>query len=66
MITAGIDVGSITTKAVLLNGEDWQSVIRSTGCSPREAGREAFAELMRRAGLAGEESGYVVRTGYAR
>ena len=40
MFTVGIDVGSITTKAVLMNGSDWRCVIRPTGCSP---GRPAVA-----------------------
>lgn len=66
MITVGIDVGSITTKTVLLNSEVWQSVVRPTGCSPREAGREAFEELLIRAGLAREDIGYIVGTGYGR
>ena len=66
MITVGIDVGSITTKAVLLDGENWQGVIRPTGCSPREAGREAFEELLDKAGLVHEDIGYIVGTGYGR
>jgi len=66
MITVGIDVGSITTKAVLLNGSAWRSVIRPTGCSPREAGREALEKLLDRAGLARKDVGFIIGTGYGR
>jgi len=66
MITVGIDVGSSTTKAVLLNGSDWCWVIRPTGCSPRQAGREALEELLGRAGLKREEVTCMVGTGYGR
>lgn len=66
MYTAGIDVGSITTKVVLLNGSDWQGLLRPTGCSPRQAGSEAFREALDKAGLKKEDIGYVVGTGYGR
>jgi predicted CoA-substrate-specific enzyme activase len=66
MITVGIDVGSMTTKAVLLNGTAWQNVIRPTGCSPRQAGRDAFDELLDGAGLRRGEIDYIIGTGYGR
>lgn len=66
MITAGIDVGSITTKAVLLNENRWHSVVRPTGHSPREAGREALEELLKKAGLARGDVSFIVGTGYGR
>lgn len=66
MFTVGIDVGSITTKAVLLNGRDWRHVVRPTGCSPRQAGREAFEELLGQAGLAHNDVSCVIGTGYGR
>ncbi len=66
MFTVGIDVGSITTKAVLYNGRDWRYIIRPTGCSPREAGREVFEELLGAAGLARKDIGYIIGTGYGR
>jgi predicted CoA-substrate-specific enzyme activase len=62
----GIDVGSITTKAVLMNGTAWQGVLRPTGYSPRQAGREAFGELLDKAGLARAEIDYIIATGYGR
>jgi len=66
MFTVGIDVGSVTTKAVLLNGKDWRYVVRPTGCSPRQAGKEAFEELLGRDGLAQEDISGVIGTGYGR
>lgn len=66
MFTVGIDVGSITTKVVLLNGRDWRYVVRPTGCSPRQAGKEAFEELLGRAGLAQDDISCVIGTGYGR
>jgi len=66
MITVGIDVGSMTTKAVLLNDDNWRSVIKPTGCSPRQAAREAFDELLQEAGLSTEEISHVTGTGYGR
>ncbi|MDF9408735.1 acyl-CoA dehydratase activase [Pelotomaculum isophthalicicum JI] len=66
MITVGIDVGSITTKAVLMNGSAWQSTLRPTGYSPRQAGREVLDELLDKAGLAQADIDYIIATGYGR
>jgi predicted CoA-substrate-specific enzyme activase len=66
MITVGIDVGSITTKAVLINGNDWQGLMLPTGCSPREAGQNAFEQILDRSGLTPADVSYVVGTGYGR
>ncbi len=66
MITVGIDVGSMTTKAVLLNGQIWRSVIRPTGCSPRQSARDAFDELLQGTGLRAGEISHITGTGYGR
>jgi predicted CoA-substrate-specific enzyme activase len=66
MVTVGIDVGSMTAKAVLLTGEIWQSLIRPTGCSPRQAGRDIFEELLNISGFSQSDINYVVGTGYGR
>ncbi len=66
MFTVGIDVGSITTKAVMLNGKAWQSVIMPTGCSPRQTGQEAFENLLKKTGLTREDVDYIIGTGYGR
>lgn len=66
MITVGVDVGSMTAKAVLLNGEVRRSFIRPTGCSPRQAGRDIFEELMKESGLSRSDIACVIGTGYGR
>ncbi|TEB07531.1 R-phenyllactate dehydratase activator [Pelotomaculum schinkii] len=66
MITVGIDVGSITTKAVLLNGTTWQSLLLPTGCSPRDAGKSVFEQILDRASLSPADVDCVVGTGYGR
>ncbi|MDD4237007.1 MAG: acyl-CoA dehydratase activase [Desulfotomaculaceae bacterium] len=66
MITVGIDVGSITTKAVLLTDTTWQSLLLPTGCSPRESGKSVFEQILNRAGLSPADVNYVVGTGYGR
>jgi len=66
MITVGLDLGSVTTKAVLVEGNSWISLIRPTGYSPRQAGREAFEELLGNAGLKRGDIGFIVGTGYGR
>jgi predicted CoA-substrate-specific enzyme activase len=66
MFTVGIDVGSITTKAVLLNGREWRHVVRPTGCSPRQAGREAYEELLSLSSLVQDDISCIIGTGYGR
>ena len=66
-ITAGIDIGSITAKAVLLrNGEITGTRVRFTGYNAKNAGRAVFDELLSEAGIAGEQISAVVSTGYGR
>ena len=66
MITIGVDVGSMTTKAVLLNGEQWTYVIKATGCSPRETAKEAYLELLEQSGTDAGAVTQVLGTGYGR
>jgi len=66
VITAGIDVGSVTTKAVLLLGSDYRGVIRPTGPDPRQAGTGALEELLSVAGLSLKDVDFIVGTGYGR
>ncbi|NMA52024.1 MAG: 2-hydroxyglutaryl-CoA dehydratase, partial [Peptococcaceae bacterium] len=66
MITVGIDVGSITTKAVLLNGDQWQSLMLPTGWSPRDTGQSAFEQIVANSNLTRDDISYVVGTGYGR
>lgn len=66
MWTVGIDIGSVATKVVLLNQTEMYRIVCPTGWSPRQAGREAYQELLARSGCAAEEVRYVVATGYGR
>lgn len=66
MHTVGLDVGSIMTKAVLFSDDAWQSVVMPTGYSPREAGEQAFARLLRECGLTRGDIDMIIGTGYGR
>jgi len=65
---AGIDVGAVYTKAVLLNG-DGEVVgmeLRPTTMNPSILSRELFSSLIKRCGVGGGEVGEVVATGEGR
>lgn len=66
MLTAGIDVGSVATKAVLVNRAQLFHLERPTGWSPRQAGRDTYTELLRLAGADSRNVSRVVVTGYGR
>lgn len=66
MITAGIDVGSTATKAVLFDREIIGSVIMPTGWNPREAGLNAFEKVMEQSKIARHQVKKVIGTGYGR
>jgi predicted CoA-substrate-specific enzyme activase len=68
MITAGIDVGSTYTKAILL-GDDGKLLGRgmtSTGFRLVEAATQAYHAALEQAGAAEGDVAYVVSTGYGR
>jgi (R)-2-hydroxyacyl-CoA dehydratese activating ATPase len=68
MITAGIDVGSLSTKCALMNDEGrvltWDIVL--TGGSNQKATETTFANSLMKAGLARKDVDFVVTTGYGR
>lgn len=66
MITAGIDVGSTATKAVIFDGTVRSVAIIPTGWNPKEAGRKVFLESLNKAGLLVKEVDIIVGTGYGR
>jgi predicted CoA-substrate-specific enzyme activase len=59
----GIDLGSTTVKAVILNGRVLSSAIRPTGSNPRKAGEAVLEQVLERAPGPVEK---VVATGYGR
>ena len=66
MITAGIDVGSVSTKVVLLMEDEIRYLVRPTGWSPREAGLNTYQELLEKEGCPEAEVNCKVGTGYGR
>lgn len=67
MYTAGIDIGSITTKAAVIdeNGIVGTKIIL-TGYNPSEAGRRVLDELLREYSLPPADIAAVIVTGYGR
>ncbi len=66
ILTVGIDVGSVSTKAVLFDGNAHEYVIIPTGFSPKTAGEEALAKLLQQAGKSRDEISMIIGTGYGR
>lgn len=67
MITAGIDIGSRTTKVVIYNGRKVLSRhITTTGWKPSESGEAAFYAAVEAAGLKPDEVEQKNATGYGR
>jgi predicted CoA-substrate-specific enzyme activase len=65
-IVAGIDIGSRTSKGVILNGETTHSVITATGLDMQETASWILSELLKNSGHKYEEIAYIVGTGYGR
>jgi predicted CoA-substrate-specific enzyme activase len=67
MITAGVDVGSLTSKAVILDdGRIRSSGLVLTGPEGRAAGERALTIALERAGMSREHLACTVGTGYGR
>lgn len=69
-IVAGIDVGSLTTKAVLIDTKEKErilsfAIVRS-GTTFRDAVETAMGQVKTSAGLQGNDIAYAVSTGYGR
>jgi predicted CoA-substrate-specific enzyme activase len=65
--TAGIDVGSATSKATILSGDGVVAEhLIATGPSSRESAEEAMAGALDGAGLTSDEIAAIVATGYGR
>jgi len=67
MIVAGCDVGSLTSKAVLLNSRRilGQAIIKS-GFKPEESAQGVMDKAISSAGLAMKDIGFCIGTGYGR
>jgi predicted CoA-substrate-specific enzyme activase len=67
MITVGIDVGSITTKAAIVkDGNLLADKIIKTGYNAKDAGQAVFDDILADAGLTAFEVEVAVSTGYGR
>ncbi len=67
MITAGIDIGSITTKAaVLADGKILGTRVIFTGYNAEQAGRKVYDEILEYLGLEKSVVWRVISTGYGR
>ena len=65
---AGIDIGSLCTKAVIINSDgkiESYSIIRS-GSAYKGAGEAAIDEALKKAGLQKDQTDYTISTGYGR
>ena len=67
MKTAGIDIGSITAKAAIVeDGEILGSRVIFTGYNVELAARKVYEELLAELGIAGTAVARVIATGYGR
>lgn len=67
MITAGVDIGSVATKALLLREREiLAAAVRPTGSRPKATAQAVLDLALAQAGLAAAEVGRVVSTGYGR
>jgi activator of 2-hydroxyglutaryl-CoA dehydratase len=67
MIVAGCDVGSLTAKAVIMNGNEIMAtaVVRA-GTKPGESASRVFEKALDRAGIDRNDITYAVGTGYGK
>ena len=71
MYTCGIDVGSVSAEAVILNRQDGKTdiaayIITPTGGDSKEAATNVFNLALEKSGLAAGDISAVVATGYGR
>ncbi len=68
MLTIGIDIGSVATKAVMM--ENGKKIITKhitpTGWSPKESGERVYREVLEKNGLEKSRVNKVIGTGYGR
>jgi predicted CoA-substrate-specific enzyme activase len=66
LITVGIDVGSMSTKVVIMDNDHIKYLIKPTGWSPRQVGQDSYRELLQREGYNENQVDCIVGTGYGR
>ena len=67
ILVAGVDIGSTTAKAVVLDGNNsmWTAMI-PTGTRPPESGKTVFQMALERSGHISSEVAFIIATGYGR
>jgi predicted CoA-substrate-specific enzyme activase len=66
-ITAGVDIGSTASKAVILvDGQPAGEVIGPSSTNPKRTAHEIYEHALQKAGLEASEVEYIVGTGYGR
>ncbi|HUX98826.1 MAG TPA: acyl-CoA dehydratase activase [Candidatus Deferrimicrobium sp.] len=67
MLTAGVDIGSLTTKALIIDGSKIKDyIILKSGHLFEEAGNEAYTACLEKCNLSKDDVKYIVGTGYGR
>ena len=66
MLVAGIDIGSMSTKAVIFNRQHFCKAVSPTGWSPRQAAQQVYSQVLNQSGYSQEQIDYLVATGYGR
>ena len=68
MFVAGIDIGSLTAKTVVLDRgcHVMGQAILPTGANSEKAGKDSFQNALNRAGLQSDDIDYIIGTGYGR
>jgi len=66
-VTAGVDIGSTATKALVLKDEKIMGfAVRPTGANPEKAATDALDKALEKAQMKFEDIKYIVTTGYGR
>lgn len=70
MITAGVDLGSLTAKAVIFQGGAEEKILAYSvipvGVSPADTARKVIEDALQKIGLKFQDLEYIVATGYGR
>ena len=66
-ITAGVDIGSTASKAVILSdGNPAGQIIGPSSTNPKRTAREIYKKALEAAGISADQVSYIVGTGYGR
>lgn len=67
VVTAGVDIGSTASKAVILtDGRTAGQIIGPSSTNPKRTAREIFEKALEASGVSAPEVSYIVGTGYGR